>query len=383
MEEKKVEQREYWRVMKSNRRALLKEEISVAALAQRKRRDLENQPASVEDSEIMVHSSADSDSHGTSSSDEDFPTDDAKKQAIYRCKKKLPTTGKKWLHVIGGLIRNASPRKRKLAAEEGILCSPEDVAAGRSVGQELDNLKMKRDKTSLKTRRSLMKLLTPSSRKAAGRKWSKLGRPGVLESAWKTRCDALTTDEQAEVTSFYDEYSVVLPGRKSVAKKTKKPKSVLNCTIRRLHQKYTLKRNRRIGLTKFAKLRPSHTILRSKAKFNQCLWEKCTNIGLKLTAVNELCNQARNLGLKIKDEYDCVALTVCDHDGDKHAKLECIQRKCKKCGVWKLRERLQPLSHTKYCHWKVWEKKTIVVDDKSVTRKVLSMKNGTSSVLLG
>jgi hypothetical protein len=54
----------------------------------------------------------------------DYMSPAAGRKAIERCSNRLPTTPKKWLRVVGGMINRATPRKKKLLHKSMIVVSP-------------------------------------------------------------------------------------------------------------------------------------------------------------------------------------------------------------------------------------------------------------------
>ena len=97
--------------------------------------------------------------------------------------------------------------------------------------------------------------------------------------------------------------------------------------------------------------RPVHVKDKSGAKYEGCLCEYCENISLKVQAINKLQPGT------FRNEYDLAACTMCEKpSGEKFFRPQCIQRKCRKCGIAKLDEKLQGImSQRNKVIWQGWE----------------------------
>lgn len=56
--------------------------------------------------------------------DKDYNSPAAKRKDIERCSKNLPKTAKKWPRVFGGILKKATPKKKKLFNETMHVTSP-------------------------------------------------------------------------------------------------------------------------------------------------------------------------------------------------------------------------------------------------------------------
>ncbi|XP_064649611.1 uncharacterized protein LOC135501423 [Lineus longissimus] len=367
-EEKKTKQREYWRLKKQEYRA------SLTGQAKRRRREKERAQREPEQGEVVSsHVSPDEES------DEDFQTDCARRKAISRVKQCMPKTPKKWIKVIGGLVRKMSPRKQKHAENHGFVNNPDNTVhaeIGINISKEVDKLKKKRDRKSLAVRRRLV-LAMP--RRANSVKWSKLvNRQSDMRDEQMKTSRSLSDSLKGTIQEFYEENATVLPCQKRITKKLKKARSGLSFTTHRLHQKFVKQTGKKVGITSFRKLRPKHTLCRDKVKYNQCLCERCQNCDLKLKTINRFIDPQ----LKIKDRYHMAKLTVCEYEGDYPA-MACILRKCSLCGVKKLRQYLEPTKpSTETCRWQVWQQKSFEMGGKQTKRKALAMNVGSVEELI-
>jgi hypothetical protein len=374
-EEKKADVRKYWKLKKREYRAKVTEE----GKEERRRNDRAEYKEQLAVSVTPPRKVDPLNEYlGTlPNMPDDFLSPAAQEKAIYRVKERLPSEPKKWLRVIGGLIKKASPRKKKLGEESGVFSSPEvkaDIITGKNVAKTVAKLKRKRDKKTLSFRKKLIKLM---AKNVTALKWSKLVRRKENDDKEnddkendenrKKRSDALPQSLIASVNEFYEENATILPCKKFVGKKKMKSRQGLKFTTARLHEMYVKRNGRKLGITAFRKLRPQYVVCRDKVKLNQCLCEKCENCDLKLKALNRLLFDAKLPQRKIVDRIECMNLTLCDYDGNYPAK-ECIERKCQRCGVKKLREYLKPLTSSagsQQCKWNEWRLKTFPIKDKN------------------
>ena len=178
--------------------------------------------------------------------------------------------------------------------------------------------------------------------------------------------------DKEEVSNFLEETvnSTMMPGKKYISKRTEKQKTVLNKTMKRLHQSYKTEKKSKMSLSQFKKLRPKHIKTRSKASWVQCLCEKCENLNLKREALEKICT------VKFDDIYKMVNLTLCNKpDDQKWHHKRCIDRECENCGTSKIQKVLiaQAPKHDTDVHWKVWENVTVKTNSK---RKMIVQKTG-------
>ena len=124
------------------------------------------------------------------------------------------------------------------------------------------------------------------------------------------------------------------------------------------------------SLSSFFRLRPKHIRTICKSPLNQCLCEYCTNVKLKLTAINSILRP----GKRMKDEYSALSETVCDIKSKK-----CMYRECKDCGVMKMKDILEEVVNTDGpLYWYRWQQKKMA--DKS--RMVLHTRQGKGEELV-
>lgn len=138
---------------------------------------------------------------------------------------------------------------------------------------------------------------------------------------------------------------------------------VLKDTLRVLHDKYKAIVEAPVSFATFKRLRPSNVKLSQTESLNQCLCEVCENDRLMLTVLNANISQDK----KLKSLYDVSAISLCPTEYHFH-ELDCIQRQCSSCGIFKLEEYFTDLDNIKSVTWHIWE------NDPVTKRKVLKQK---------
>ncbi|XP_033098535.1 uncharacterized protein LOC117102392 [Anneissia japonica] len=136
--------------------------------------------------------------------------------------------------------------------------------------------------------------------------------------------------------------------------------------------------NIKIGLKKFYELRPSHIKTVGTMKYRGCLCEYCTNIDLKVTAINNIAHRW-NMPSPLQGVYDVARLSMCLKEGQYH-KPACIARECVDCGTSQLKCHLKPIKISqgeKPIKWRKWEKKSIQTSGTTESRQVIITKEGT------
>jgi hypothetical protein len=180
-EKSKTQMRAYWREKKQQSRA--RETQEKKELDNLKRREKyketkakkslsKNKSASSgkETASFTEYTTTNHDKEAQKPNDDDYKSPASKRKAISRCSKKLPRTPKKWLKVVDGIIKRATPRKRKLLDESGLLASPmtkRQIATNREIVLGLKEY-LKKTKSSRKNkyhRRNLISTILNNAKK--------------------------------------------------------------------------------------------------------------------------------------------------------------------------------------------------------------------------
>lgn len=284
--------------------------------------------------------------------DEDYNSPAAGRKAIERCSKNIPKTPKKWLRVVGGILKKVTPKKNKLLNETMLVVSPKkkvQIEANKGIARGVKEfLQKNRGRKKKHIRYSLVETIIKHAKqtedkldvkKKLGLQWKNLVSKSYIyeEKDDRKRSDALTATECEMIQDFYKNaiVSVEVPSRKSVSKKTLTSKSVMTRTTKKAHELYSEQKNsKKISRSTFHKLRPKTVLTANKTQLRQCLCEYCTNIELKLNAFKSM-----DIPKQYKDVYDLQNDSLCKKVGKYH-NINCIERECQECGSSKLRSKL-------------------------------------------
>ena len=300
----------------------------------------------------------------------------ARRKRLSRAIKTLPMDASRYAETVQDLICKASPRKKAALKLRSVIDGEEDgmnATAVRSMKHFIASLKSKRTKRDHQLKRLLAKSLNISAKF--------LSKPDKVQ---RKRKDAITHDQQKLVQSFLENHATMLPGKKTVSKKSQKQTVVLQQSLISLYKAFQLDENSfPIAFSTFAKLRPKHVKLAKHWKLFQCLCEYCENAKYLLESAN---NVVQSVGCgqecRLSDQYRLIDATLCMKGEDGYHKKECIERKCSDCGVAMLSTLYGPVLENNSetaCTWKRWiatkmrnEKK-----DKDITVKQLTQQSGT------
>ncbi|XP_071503852.1 uncharacterized protein [Diadema antillarum] len=190
------------------------------------------------------------------------------------------------------------------------------------------------------------------------------------------RSDAVGKKEQEIDRNFYnrEDISTCVPNKKSV-RGDRKARYILQRTLTRTFHLFMEEYSEiPIGKTSFIKLKPKNVLIQSKARWNQCLCEVCTNVDLKLKRLNI---ELRSAGFQIITDRYCLSdETIC-----KDSSVACIDRKCPKCGVHAIDKKMEDFltaNGLKQLSWKQWgqveyapKKKRVCLQTKTGSLKEL------------
>ena len=268
----------------------------------------------------------------------DARTPAAKRKAVSRARRLLPASPRKFVRRLNDLVTSASPRKRalfsfKLQTDEKAL----EHQIGKQVLKNLRSLSKQRSK-AVRNRRSVLMSVCykyPSLRKSSSllgvhrKTVSKVVNTGSL-SPKITTDHTITKKLETEAVMFFEAESHPLPEAKLVSQKTGKCSSVLSKPLKDLHAEF-LESGNDISFSHFAKCRPTHVRPMRQASLRQCLCEYCTNVELKLRAVNGIAARLDN-NCRIRHVYHAVDIITCGrHEGV--WRKTCAYRECSTCSV--------------------------------------------------
>ena len=320
----------------------------------------------------------------------------ARRKRLSRARHVLPRRAAQYAETLQDLIEKASPRKKDALQSRAIACGEEMLNATvvQSMKEFIASLKSKRTKRDTEMKQLLAKSLAVSSKYISRRKMSQhmgirrqmLSNPNRQR---KTRKDAITTDQHGLVSEFFETHATILPGKKTVSKRTRKQAAVLQQSLRKLHKHFQREHSEcMIAFSTFAKLRPRNIKLAKYWKLFQCLCEYCENVKYLLETANNIAQAQRYAQCVLQDHYRLAHVTLCEKgDDEEFHKIACIERKCSSCGVEKIQELYGPIlddnSETP-CTWKRWvaSKETNPKTEKLITVKKLEPQSGTVKELV-
>ncbi|CAC5409077.1 unnamed protein product [Mytilus coruscus] len=298
---------------------------------------------------------------------------EALRKAIYRTKKNLPCTPAKYAKVVGGLIKNITPRRKKALEKEGI-GSPSAKKNLKEIFHSvreahLDLLKGKTDLQKRRRKEFLSQFSNSLSQKpefrkvfcmATGIRRKYLSEDYIKPKPKKRRKDATSKQTTDAVKIFFksETHSATISDKKSV-KKDLQEKHVLMMSQKSLWSKWNTENQTQLSFSKFCELRPKNVLTQGHRKLYQCLCEYCENVKLKLIAINRFMAHDHP-ELKFTDEFDAVNKTLCPKlEAERFHKRDCIDRKCAECGTSKLRNMLDGVMEIEEnqpdVKWKRWD----------------------------
>ena len=194
-------------------------------------------------------------------------TEWAEKKAVFRAKQAIskfkPNVLKQLLLFI--------TKKTKTCTEENITLSEAEVMK-ENVEKEIEKLKPKRSKESLKTKKILLNAISN------GKHQREVG------TYKRTKSEA-----NIKLQEFLNDVSINLPGKKTVGKKTLTQKKILPKRVRHLQKEYReLHPQLNVSRSTFYRNIPKDILTSHKHKHHSCLCENCASIDLKLDALNNV-----------------------------------------------------------------------------------------------
>lgn len=296
----------------------------------------------------------------------------AQRKSVSRAFKGLPKSPNRFAKTVSDVIKKASPSKRKAMARNG-LGSPHDEVrslVARSIFQQVKDLKRRRNKKDLTKKRALLqacKLVKKYKCKSKACNLLGVSRNTFRKSTstesgnpYSKSKRSLSEHTKQLVEKFYEEAAIELPDKKFISKKTLKKTGFLQEPVATVYRNFKKKHpNVTIGSSSFYAIRPKHIKLASAIKYRGCLCEYCTNVDLKIDAINHVAH-ANNMKSKFHGVYHLSKMTMCDKTGSqKYNKRACILRECSKCGTSIIQKHMSDLEEKqgdKLIKWKQWEK---------------------------
>ena len=334
-------------------------------------------------------------------SNESPATSAALKKMVYRAKKKLPKSPRRYAAVVTGLVRCVTPKRKNALKEQGLTTPKAKKNLDKILNIVTDvhqNLKGSTNKLRNRRREFVRHFAERLKDKEDEKHFAAI--TGIkrkylntcsTDTRRKRRRDALTTDEEISVKEFYksDNISATIPDKKSV-KKDLEEAHVMNMSLDTAYTKWKSQNpEKKLSKDKFIKLRPKNVKTQKHRRLFQCLCEYCENVKLKITVVNRLAEKAKLPDLKLKNEYEAVDAVRCpkQEETERFHKLRCIDGKCNDCGTKLLKDKLRPLleiDDQSEVEWNRWQ--TVITvnpkTQKNISKRQEVKKSGTREELI-
>ena len=238
------------------------------------------------------------------------------------------------------MVSNATPQKKQILGEKGIQSESQNAVevlkivkkTCQALGKIQKRVFTSRLARSLEDSRYGLKRYTSSSLGFTQKyfnRYSKRSRLNINEEAPATRADATSDHVRTLVMEHFEkpDISIEMPNIKAVGKEGT-AKHVLQKTLHRTYDAFQEENaDVQLPFSKFVDLRPKNILLQIKAKHFQCLCEYCTNIDLKIKAINSAVIQNK-LQCTLPDRYFAANLTMCNVAARGYRPLTCVDREC-------------------------------------------------------
>ena len=219
-------------------------------------------------------------------------------------------------------MKFSSKKTRELFAKSGLSYITPSKPKSPSGKQVFSCMNKKRDSATLKFRRCLAKDLSENEGAGLGYSKRSLQRYKLVKGRVLYRRKRELPCAKT-VAKFYEIESMPNPCKNSSkTHQLTQSTRVLYFKFRRLHPSV------KVSMSTFQRLKPKYIASVKRLKFRQCLCDVCENPRMKVRRLNVFLTE------KIESVKALLKETVCEYDGD-YTKIECIERKCPKCGVSK------------------------------------------------
>lgn len=306
-------------------------------------------------------------------------TEAVMRKAVSRMK--IPKNPNRFAMAINHLLSKATPRKRKCLAK--VLRKPRAVRQLQFENDEATEackIIMKNVMKHNRSRRIINQQLKDFKKRRLVRQAAKylgIRHSGVTnapspDEPRKRRSDA--TDDES-IQEFYGKpgVSTNIPVSKRI-KKDNQERKILDRTVYETYQDFKKENpSSNISFTTFSRRKPQNVETTNKRVWYGCLCEVCTNVELKLRSLTSMSVKLKS-DTRLGNKYDAVKKTLCEkEEADRFHKMECVQRKCERCGVEGLVDFYKPLVQTakltnEIATYMKWERVTKHKNGKAVTK---------------
>ena len=267
------------------------------------------------------------------------PTPAARRKAKQRAVAGLPQTPYELVETLTDVLQALTPRKKRALEERQPKSVKKEV--GACVLEELKKTSTKRNKKALCARRILINVCSGHLR----RKGSSFGVSRRTTFASTSAARPRKRKMEASVQDFFESVAVQVPDKKHVTK-SGQASAILTMPLRDLFEDFKatqLPGAPSVSFSHFAKCKPQHVHPRRDWRLRLCLCEYCTNVDLKIRALNTIATRVENTA-RIRQGYHAVDLVTCGRE-DGRWKKDCAYRDCAQCKNKSLEQHARRLLH--------------------------------------
>lgn len=148
----------------------------------------------------------------------------------------------------------------------------------------------------------------------------RVSQPSLSRITDEPRKSRINPNTEMHVSNYFKDICTPVPDRKSV--KRKEPEGSIKILDRPLKSVYSdyKEAGGSLGFSTFARKIFSNIKTGTKQQWYSCLCEYCTNVDLKISALNDFANKVDITDCKINDRYHAVKITLCDKEGSQFHK---------------------------------------------------------------
>ncbi|GFN75253.1 vertnin [Plakobranchus ocellatus] len=201
-----------------------------------------------------------------------------------------------------------------------------------NIEKEIEKLKPKRSKESLKSKKLLQNVMGGGNDQKE------------IASYKKKKSEA-----NLKLSEFLEDVSINLPGKKTASKRTMAQKKILPKRVKHLRKEFEeLNPSLKVSKSTFYRSIPRHILTSHKHKHHSCLCEICVSIDQKLDVLN------KHMRTPIDGRDSLSELSLCSE-----VSLDCLKRICRNCGLSQVEGLiLNQFSETdlqRIVKWQTWE----------------------------
>ena len=249
------------------------------------------------------------------SASEPHATSTKERKSLSRAKKQIQLLGPVAVNKLLSFLTGKCIRPTKKSPA----LSPSPNKVKHDIKKALTDLSKKRSKGAIAKKNLLSKFVSPE-------------RPdsNIKKDLYKR---SKVNSATAAALDYMNNAAIDLPGKRSVCRKTQTQKKILPKRLKHHKLSFEKETGQKVSLRTMYRHKPRHILTSHRQSYKQCLCEVCTNIDLKIDALNKIL-KGTLLG-QIQGRDALSEMTLCND-----VTIDCINRTCKSCGVELVRDRL-------------------------------------------